>query len=358
MNPIFWKGKKILITGHTGFKGSWLSLWLQHLDSEVIGFSNSIPTNPSLCKDAEIEKNMTSVTGDIRNYNNLKKVILDFKPEIIFHLAAQSLVQQSYDNPLETYETNVLGTVNLLEAVKETKIPRVVINVTSDKCYRNTDSLKGKIETDELGGYDPYSNSKACAELVIESYRNSFFNISKFGKHKIAISSVRAGNVIGGGDWAENRLVPDIMRGILDNKEIKIRNPLAIRPWQHVLDPLNGYMILAEKLWDQGSKFSEPWNFGPTLNEKSKTVSWIFNKICQYWGADIKSTIADNTEFNHESNTLILNSDKARSRLGWETKIKINEGIKLLVDWHKGYKQGKNMKKVCLNQIKSFENLD
>ncbi len=355
MNSNFWKGKKVLITGHTGFKGSWLSLWLQHLDSELIGFSNTIPTNPSLFEELKNEEHMTSVNGDIQNYDNLKNTILEFKPEIIFHLAAQSLVHHSYENPLETYSTNVMGTVNVLEAVRETKIPKIVINVTSDKCYKNIELSKGNIESDELGGYDPYSNSKACAELVIDSYRNSFFNISEFSKHGIGISSVRAGNVIGGGDWAKNRLIPDIFKGIINNSEIKIRNPGSIRPWQHVLDPLNGYMILAEKLWNDGSKFSEAWNFGPS-NDDPKTVSWIFDKISQYWKTTIKISV-NNEKFNHESKTLILNSEKAKLRLGWQSKIKIELGIKLLVDWYKQYEQQKDMRVISLEQIKIFEKL-
>ena len=356
MNPSFWKGKKILITGHTGFKGSWLSLWLQHLGSDLVGFSNSIPTNPSLFEDAKNENFMTSIKGDIRNYNELKQVFLKFKPEIIFHLAAQSLVHHSYENPAETYATNVMGTVNLLEIVRETKIPKVVINVTSDKCYKNINSLKGNVESDALGGYDPYSSSKACAELVIDSYRNSFFNISEFEKHNIAISSVRAGNVIGGGDWAENRLIPDIMRGIQNKNEIKIRNPKAIRPWQYVLDPLNGYLILGEKLWDNGAKFSEAWNFGPT-EEEPKTVSWIFEKIQQYLGLEIK-LIMEDKKFNHESGILILNSDKAKTRLGWRSKIDINMGIKFVVEWYKQHQQKNDMRKISLEQIRMFEELN
>jgi CDP-glucose 4,6-dehydratase len=355
MNPNFWKGKKVLITGHTGFKGSWLSLWLQHLDSELVGFSNTIPTDPSLFEDLKNEKYMTSVTGDIRKYNDLKNIISEFKPEIIFHLAAQSLVHHSYENPLETYSTNVMGTVNILEAIRETKIPKIMINVTSDKCYKNIESSKGNKESDELGGYDPYSNSKACAELVTESYRNSFFNISEFLKHGTSISSVRAGNVIGGGDWAKNRLIPDIFRGIINNHEIKIRNPGSIRPWQHVLDPLKGYMILAEKLWNDGSKFSEAWNFGPSNNEP-KTVSWIFDKINQYWKTAIEASV-NKEKFNHESKILILNSEKAKLRLGWESKIKIELGIKLLVDWYKQYEQEKDMRKISLEQIKMYEKL-
>ena len=353
MKNNFWKNKKVLITGHTGFKGSWLSLWLDHLDAELIGFSNSIPTNPSLCEGLKNQEKMISINGDIQKYDDLKNVISEFKPEIIFHLAAQSLVNHSYQNPLETYSTNVMGTVNILEVIRETKIPKILINVTSDKCYKNIESLKGKTELDELGGYDPYSNSKACAELITDSYRNSFFNNSEFLKHGIAISSVRAGNVIGGGDWAENRLIPDIFRGIMNNNEIKIKNPESIRPWQHVLDPLNGYMVLAEKLWNNGPKFSEAWNFGPTEDEP-KTVRWVLDKINQYWGKEIKFS-TNNEKINHESNTLILNSEKAKLQLGWKSKIKIELGIKLVVDWYKQYEQKKNVKEICLEQIKIFE---
>ena len=350
MNPDFWKQKKVLITGHTGFKGSWMSIWLQELGATVTGYSNSIPTEPSLFKIANVEEGMQSIIADVRDLNKLKEIISNFEPEIVLHLAAQSLVQDSYNEPLETFSTNIMGTVNLFEAVKTCQSVKVVINVTSDKCYEENEQSRGFKETDPLGGYDPYSSSKGCSELVTTAYRNSFFNKNK--KSNIVLASVRAGNVIGGGDWAKDRLIPDIMKGILKNETIKIRNPNFIRHWQHVLDPLNGYMILAEKLWDEGEKFAESWNFGP-IEDNAKPVSWILEKFNEYWNKGIEWKI-DNNEYNHENNFLKLDSSKSNTKLGWNSKIKLEVAIKLIVEWYTKFKNGENMREVSKEQIRYF----
>ncbi len=352
MNPNFWNQKKVLITGHTGFKGSWLSLWLQELGANVLGYSNSIPTKPSLFKTADIESNMKSIIGDVRDLDTLKNKISDFKPEIIFHMAAQSLVQDSYNNPLETFSTNVMGTVNLFEAISTTKSVKAVVNVTSDKCYEESTLKHALKETDPLGGHDPYSSSKACSELITTAYRNV---LSTNNDHDIKISSVRAGNVIGGGDWAKDRLIPDIMKGILNNQTIKIRNPNFIRHWQHVLDPLNGYIMLAEKLWTNGNKFTESWNFGP-IEENAKPVSWILEKFNELWNDGIKWEI-DEKPFNHENDFLKLDSSKSITKLGWKSKINIELTIKLIVDWYIKLKNGDDMKQTCKEQIIFFNGL-
>ena len=352
MNESFWKNKKILITGHTGFKGSWLTIWLKKLGADITGFSKSVPTNPSLFETANIEKDIKSVVGDIQNYELLKETISKCEPEIIFHMAAQSLVIKSYSNPIETFSTNVMGTVNLLYAVKETKKAKIVINITSDKCYENNESLEGYSEEDPMGGHDPYSSSKGCAELITKSFRKSFF--SSDHENNIGLASVRAGNVIGGGDWAENRLIPDIIRSIKNKENVKIRNPKALRPWQHVLDPLNGYISLAEKLWDDQTKYSEGWNFGPEKNEV-KPVSWIIEKFNELWKNKINWVVGNNEL--HEANNLILNCQKAKSRLGWNSKINTETALKLTIEWYTKYFDGKNMKEVTEEQIVEFQKL-
>ena len=352
MNESFWKNKKILITGHTGFKGSWLTVWLKKLGADITGFSKSIPTNPSLFETVNIEKDIKSVVGDIQNYELLKETISKCEPEIIFHMAAQSLVIESYSNPTETFSTNVMGTVNLLYAVKETKKSKVVINITSDKCYENNESLEGYSEDDPMGGYDPYSSSKGCSELITKSFRKSFF--SSDHENNIGLASVRAGNVIGGGDWAENRLIPDIIRAIKNKENVKIRNPNALRPWQHVLDPLNGYISLAEKLWDDQKKHSEGWNFGPEKNEV-KPVSWIIEEFNELWKNKINWVVGNNEL--HEANNLILNCQKAKSRLGWNSKINTETALKMTIEWYTKYFDGKNMREVTEEQIIEFQKL-
>ena len=355
MNKEFWNKKKVLLTGHTGFKGSWLSLWLQKLNANVIGFSKSIPTNPSLFELANIENGMTSIMGNVCDYDKLEEIIKEYKPEIAIHMAAQAILRESYSNPIETYTTNVMGTVNLLESIRKAGNVKVILNVTTDKCYESNESSKGHLETDRLGGYDPYSNSKACSELVTSSFRNSFFNPKEYQKHGISLASCRAGNVIGGGDWGKDRLIPDIMRGILNNEIIKIRNPNSTRPWQHVLDPLNGYLTLVEKLWSSGSEFSEGWNFGPLENDE-KSVKWIVEKLTEQWSKDIKWDI-DNRVNPHEENYLRLNCIKANSRLGWMRKLNLEQGLKWIIEWYKQYEQNNNMRNITEQQIEEFQKL-
>ena len=337
INSNFWKNKKVLLTGHTGFKGSWLSIWLKKLGVELIGFSKDIPTKPSLFELAKVSENMISTMGDIRNLSVIQKVIQEHQPDIIIHMAAQPLVRKSYENPLETFSTNIMGTANVLESIKMTEKTRVIINVTSDKCYKNNGANEKFSEDSPMGGYDPYSSSKACSELVTSSYRDSFFNPKEYQKHGVSLATCRAGNVIGGGDWSKDRLIPDIMRGVINNEIIKIRNPNAIRPWQHVLDPLNGYLTLAEKMWSAGNKFSEAWNFGP-MEEDEQSVKWITKKLTKQWSSNIKWDV-DNDINPHEENSLRLNCMKANSRLNWRPKLKLEQGLEWVVEWYKQYKQ-------------------
>lgn len=354
MKKEFWNKKTVLLTGHTGFKGSWMSLWLQKLNVNLIGFSKSVPTKPSLFEVANVENGMTSIIGNICNYEKLERVIREYKPEIVIHMAAQAILRESYKNPIETYATNVMGTVNLLESIRKISDVRVILNITSDKCYEPNEFSKGYVETDRLGGYDPYSNSKACAELVTSSFRNSFFHPTEYEQHGIALASCRAGNVIGGGDWGVDRLIPDIMRGILNDETIKIRHPNAIRPWQHVLDPLNGYLTLVEKLWSSGPDFSEGWNFGPSNDDKP--VKWIIEKLTKQWNSKIKWNIDDDNL--HEENYLKLISSKSKLKLNWNPKINLEEVLSWITNWYKHYDQKDDMKKFTEKQIDDFELLE
>ena len=353
MNPRFWENKKILITGHTGFKGSWLSLWLQKMNASVVGFSKDIPTEPSHFRVAQVDKEMKSIFGDIRNYEELENVVLEFKPEIVFHFAAQSIVHSSYKDPIETFSTNIMGTVNLLDISRKTKIPKVIINVTSDKCYRNINQKRTFVETDPLGGFDPYSSSKGCSELITDSYRNSYFDSMEFS---LGLASVRAGNVIGGGDWSQYRLIPDIVKSIQENNVLKVRNPNSIRHWQYVLDPLHGYLILAERLWENKKEFASGWNFGPTSDE-GKTVSWVLEKFNDFWENKLKTEI-DSEDYKHESEYLMLNSEKAKNKLQWKSKINTENAIRWIVEWYKEFFEQKNMRKKSLEQIENFERME
>lgn len=347
MKKNFWSDKTVLITGHTGFKGSWLSLCLNSLGAKVIGYSKDIPTNPSLFKLADVSSGIKTIKGDIRDYKKIYDVIIKSEPDIIFHLAAQSLVRESYSNPRNTFETNVMGTVNIFDTLRKNERKQVIVNVTSDKCYLNEGFDKEYIEDDPLGGLDPYSSSKSCSELITMAYRNSFFDI----ENKKFLASVRAGNVIGGGDWAKDRLIPDIIQSIFNKKSIKIRNPDAIRHWQHVLDPLNGYILLAEKIWVHGKKYCQPWNFGP--DDQGKSVSWLVEKISEMLEKKC-IFISDNKDEPYESKILKLNSEKAKKNLGWEPKINIQKGLELTAEWYKEYKNNSNMRKVTEKQIDTF----
>ena len=353
MNPVFWEGKRVLITGHTGFKGSWLSLWLQSMGAKVVGYALAPPTNPSLFEVARVGLGMTSVIGDIRDLAHLQSVLTEHQPEIVIHMAAQPLVRYSYLEPVETYSTNVMGTVNLLEAVRNTKSVKALVNVTSDKCYENREWDWGYRENEAMGGYDPYSNSKGCAELVTAAYRNSYFPPKQYQEHGVAIGSGRAGNVIGGGDWAEDRLIPDMMRAITCGEPVRIRNPHSIRPWQHVLEPLSGYLLLAQKLYEEGPTFAEGWNFGPN-DDDARPVNWILDHLTMIWGEGASWRV-DGGNHPHEAHYLKLDCSKAKSRLQWQPRWTLAKAIDQICVWHKAHFAGSDMRVMCLDQIKQYE---
>ena len=355
MNREFWKGRRVLVTGHTGFKGSWLSLWLQSLGADLTGYSLPPPTNPSLFELAHVSDRMTSLTGDVRDFASLQSVLGDTRPQILLHLAAQTVVRVSYENPIETYATNVMGTVNVLEAVRQLALPCVVVVVTSDKCYENRNWLWGYRENEPMGGRDPYSNSKACAELVVSAYRESFCNGNGPGTPAIRLASGRAGNVIGGGDWTKDQLLADIMRAFLIGNPVRIRNPHAVRPWQFVLEPLRGYLTLAEHIWNDGAAFSEGWNFGP-YDEDARPVSWIVERVSELWG-DGACWEMDKGAHPHEDHILKLDIAKARSRLDWSPKIGLNKALEWVVEWYKAYQEQKDLRKITEAQIARYESL-
>ena len=353
MNPEFWAGKRVLLTGHTGFKGSWLSLWLQSMDAKVIGYALSPPTNPSLFEVANVSQGMTSNIGDIRDLTYLQSIFAKYQPEIVIHMAAQPLVRYSYLEPVETYSTNVMGVVNLLEAVRNTKSVKAVVNVTTDKCYENREWAWGYRENEAMGGFDPYSSSKGCAELVTAAYRNSYFHPEKYQTHGVAIATGRAGNVIGGGDWAEDRLIPDMVRAIVSGRPVSIRNPHSIRPWQHVLEPLSGYLLLAQKLYEEGPGFAEAWNFGPN-DDDAKPVDWILDNLTKTWGEGASWKL-DGGDHPHEAHYLKLDCSKAKSRLQWQPRWSLATAIDQICVWHKAHIAGADMQAMCLSQIKQYE---
>jgi len=344
MNPQFWQSKRVLLTGHTGFKGSWLSLWLQTLGVDLVGYALTPPTVPSLFEVARVADGMTSITGDVTDYQHLYQVIEQYRPEIIIHMAAQSVVRTSYVDPVSNYNTNVMGTVHLFEAVRQLGGVRAVVNITSDKCYENREWVWGYRENDPLGGYDPYSSSKACAELVTSAYRNSFFNPADYAEHGVAIATARAGNVIGGGDWTPDGLVSDIVQSLLQKRPVLIRNPYATRPWQHVLDALNGYLTLAEHLYNQGSAFADAWNFGP-YDSDIKPVSWLVEQLLTLWGEGA-TWEQDRAYQPHEANSLSLDCAKARLKLGWSPKFSLSQGLDQIITWTKAYQSGADMRQV------------
>ena len=353
MTPSFWSGKKVFVTGHTGFKGSWLSLWLQQLGASVIGYALQPPTNPSLFEVAQVAQGMTSIIGDIRDGTMLTNAMRQAGTDIVIHMAAQPLVRRSYVDPVETYSTNVIGTVNLLEAVRQTPSVRAVVNVTTDKCYENKEWVWGYRENEPMGGFDPYSSSKGCAELVTAAYRYSFFNSSKHSEHQVALATARAGNVIGGGDWAEDRLIPDILRAIQNRQSVNIRNPHATRPWQHVLEPLSGYLALAEALYSQGSAFAEAFNFGPTEDD-AKPVQWIVERLVQQWG-DGANWKLDQAEHPHEAHYLKLDCSKAKMRLDWRPRWTLAQALENIIVWHKAHQRGDDMRELSSRQIAAFQ---
>jgi len=347
-----YQDRKVLITGHTGFKGSWLCLLLHQLGADVYGYALEPPTQPSLFEGAKIDELITSYFGDIRNLEYLNQVIKKVEPEIVIHLAAQPLVRESYKNPVETYSINVMGTVNLLEACRNIPSVKAIVIVTSDKCYENKERHWGYRENEPMGGYDPYSNSKGCSELVTSAYRSSYFNPTDYAKHGVALASARSGNVIGGGDWADDRLIPDFIRAITKGEKVTIRSPYAIRPWQHVMEPLTGYLLLAGKLLTQGPAFAQAWNFGPDDSD-AKSVEWIIKTICKMWGNGASFEIDTNPQ-PHEANYLKLDCSKVKNELGWFPKWDILTALKSIVDWNKAYINKRNVREITINQINDY----
>jgi CDP-glucose 4,6-dehydratase len=355
VNRDFWRGKRVFLTGHTGFKGGWLALWLQRMGAELTGYALTPPTNPSLFDAARVGEGMVSHIADIRDAAALREAMRAARPEVVLHLAAQPLVRASYDDPVGTYATNVMGTVHLLEAVRATPGVRAVVNVTTDKCYENREWIWPYRETDPMGGYDPYSNSKGCAELVTAAYRSSFFNPALAGEHGVAIASARAGNVIGGGDWALDRLLPDIIAAFAAGQPVVIRSPHAIRPWQHVLEPLSGYLMLAERLFADGPMWGEGWNFGPRL-EDARPVSDIVARMTAKWGKGASWRLSEG-DHPHEATFLKLDISKATERLGWQPRLRLAQALDFTVEWAQRRAAGEDMREVCLDQIARYQSI-
>ena len=351
-----YKDKTVLITGHTGFKGSWLSLWLKRLGANVIGYSLPPATNPNNFDSAGLKEKIINYFGDTRDTSKITEVVKKHAPEFIFHLASQPIVRKSYLDPKETYEINLIGLINILEAIRINKLPMVFINITTDKCYENKEWIWPYREIDTLGGYDPYSASKACSEIITSSYRNSFFNEQKYFEHKVAVATVRAGNVIGGGDWSEDRIIPDCVRSLSMNKPIVVRNPNAIRPWQHVLEPLAGYLWLGAKMFEEGEKYCSAWNFG-SIFPKNINVLDLVKLVIDLWGNGTFKV--DSKESNlHEANYLKLDSHKAINNLKWEPVLDIKKTIEMTALWYKRYYSGeKDSFKLCNEQIDEYEKL-
>ena len=351
VTPNFWKNKKVFLTGHTGFKGSWMSLWLLKAGARLTGYSLGLPTQPSLFETLDISKDMNSIFADIRDLEKIKNEVNRVKPDIIIHMAAQPLVRYSYQEPVETYMTNVMGTVNLFEAARSSNCAKVIVNVTSDKCYENQEREAGYKENEPMGGSDPYSNSKGCAELVTSAYRKSFFN-----KEGVLLASGRAGNVIGGGDWASDRLVPDIVRSVLNNEKLIIRNPRATRPWQHVLEPVGGYLHLTEKLFNEGKAFAEGFNFGPSAADHCD-VENILLKMNKLWKNKIKYEIVNSASNPHEAHLLSLDCSKAEKVLGWKPRWNLEKALQMTVDWNEQRLNKISSKEICLEQINDYESM-
>lgn len=352
MNPEFWRGRRVFLTGHTGFKGSWMTLWLRQLGAHVTGFALAPPTTPSLFELAKVEEGIHSVIGDVRDAAALLQALQIAQPDIVIHMAAQPLVRYSYHHPVETYATNVMGLVHLYEAIRQTPCVRAVVNVTSDKCYDNKEWAWGYRETEPMGGHDPYSNSKGCAELITSAYRASFFSTPSQASN-VALGSARAGNVIGGGDWAQDRLIPDIIRALSNKQPVQIRSPHAIRPWQHVMEPLSGYLLLAERLCEDGARFAQGWNFGPNESD-ARSVQWIVENLVEKWGLGARWVLDSNPQ-PHEATYLKLDCSKALQTLGWQPRWTLDQALDRIVSWHKAAMDGANMHDMCMSQIEEYQ---
>jgi CDP-glucose 4,6-dehydratase len=348
----FYRGKRVLVTGHTGFKGSWLAIWLHELGAEVVG----VALDPFSERDNYVlsgigSKIKADIRADIRDGERLKRLFAEYKPEIVFHLAAQPLVRLSYEIPVETYEVNVMGTINVMEAIRATESVKVGVMITTDKCYENKEQIWGYRENEPMGGYDPYSSSKGAAEIAISSWRRSFFNPEQYAKHGKAIASVRAGNVIGGGDWALDRIIPDCIKAIEADKTIEIRSPKAIRPWQHVLEPLSGYMLLATKMWNEPTKYCEGWNFGPRAESIANVWDVATLLVNSYGKGELKDVSDPNAL--HEAKLLMLDISKAKFQLGWEPRMNLSQCLEMVADWYKRYKTDE-VYSLCVAQISRF----
>jgi CDP-glucose 4,6-dehydratase len=348
MRNEFWSGKKVLITGHTGFKGSWLAFWLRMLGADVVGYALAPEATPNLFVSLQLEREIESIIADVRDAEKLDNVIAESRPEIVFHLAAQSLVRRSYRRPVETYATNVMGTVNVLDTARRSNFVRSIVVITTDKVYENKERPEPYRESERLGGHDPYSNSKACSEFVVSAYRDSFF-----GNATTLIASARAGNVIGGGDWSEDRLLPDVFRSLIFEEKLVIRNPGSIRPWQHVLEPLAGYMLLAERLYNGEAKLARPWNFGPR-EEDSMPVRYVLDRIRDLWHDSLEWT-APIEDQPHESKILKLDSTDAKAELGWDRKLSLDQALELTAAWYKGFKDKRDLRALTEDQISFYQ---
>jgi len=355
LNRSFWKGRRVFLTGHTGFKGSWLSLWLSTLGADVTGYSLDPPTQPNLFEQAEVAGSIRSIRGDIRDFARLKASVAECCPAVVIHMAAQSVVRRGYNDPIETYSSNVMGTVHIFEALRQLGRPCAVVNVTSDKCYANREWVWGYREYEPMGGRDPYSNSKGCAELVTTAYRESFFPPESFERHGVAVASARAGNAIGGGDWTSDQLIPDLMRAFLASESCVIRNPSAIRPWQFVLEPLRGYLALAERLTDDASRFATGWNFGPAEAD-AKPVSWIAEELVRSWGRGA-SWSRDAGTNPREAHVLKLDASKASACLNWHPVLPLNLALEWIVEWYRTFQSGDDLRRLTRTQIERYEGL-